>query len=280
MAASTFSAPTSASTMLQDMPVSGTSFLPISNRLVGTLTLKLQQQLLQHCELVELRTGAVLSTAGQVLPYAYFPLGGFISQVLSVANHPALEISLIGNEGMLGATLVLGDNPATLNALVQADGTALRISSAKLLRELENNPDLRSALKRYLYVLLKQLAQTAVCTHFHAVEPRLARWLLLTHDRAHADHFHLTHKCLADMLGVRRSAITIAAGNLQAKYLISYRRGDIRILERRGLETESCECYRLMCDAYWQLFSARKISKPAEHNRFGKRLNDLPYLLN
>jgi len=111
-----------------------------------------------------------------------------------------------------------------------------------------------STLNRYLYVLVMQLSQTAACTHFHEIEPRLARWLLMTHDRAHADHFHLTQEYLADMLGVRRSSITIAAGKLQQQKLISYIRGEINILDRKALEAASCACYNILNDHYVRLF--------------------------
>ncbi len=144
---------------------------------------------------------------------------------------------------MLGATLALGIGQAPMRAVVQGSGSALRISSQLFKQELLSSPALLRALKRYLYVVMTQLSQSAACTHFHEIEPRLARWLLMTHDRAHADHFHLTHEYLADMLGVRRSGVSIAAAAMQARGLISYSRGEIHILDRAGLELAACECY-------------------------------------
>jgi CRP-like cAMP-binding protein len=129
----------------------------------------------------------------------------------------------------------------------------LRMTASQLLQELHACPALLRKLKRYMYVIITQLAQTTTCTRFHEVEPRLARWLLMTHDRAHADHFHLTHKYLAEMLGVQRSAVTISAGSLQHRKLIGYTRGEISILDRKGLESASCECYDADIKDYAQL---------------------------
>ena len=162
-------------------------------------------------------------------------------------------MGLIGSEGMLGVTLVLGINTAPLDAVVQGSGTALRLSASQLQRELRDTPALFKILSRYLYVLMAQLSQSVACSHFHETEPRLARWLLMTHDRAHADHFYLTHQRLADMLGVQRSAVTIAAGTLQKRKLICYTRGEINILDRAGLEAGSCECYGELTEDYNRL---------------------------
>lgn len=217
--------------------------LQIFSRLIEGLPSKQRKQLLNGCEPVDLVFGNVLHEANQPIRHVYFPLSGFVSLVTTLDGHQPLEMGLIGNEGMLGATLALGIGQAPMRAVVQGSGSALRISSQLFKQELLSSPALLRALKRYLYVVMTQLSQSAACTHFHEIEPRLARWLLMTHDRAHSDHFHLTHEYLADMLGVRRSGVSIAAAAMQARGLISYSRGEIHILDRAGLELAACECY-------------------------------------
>lgn len=225
------------------------------NHLLEGLPRKERNRILERCEPVDLAFGTILCEPDQTLQHVYFPLTGFISLLATIDSHQPLEMALIGNEGMLGVTLVLGVNAAPLRGVVQGPGTALRMTATQLRHELGGSPYLLHRLNRYLYVLMAQLSQTAACTCFHQVETRLALWLLMTHDRAHADHFHLTHKFLADMLGVRRSAVTIAAGGLQRKKLIRYTRGEIRILDRRGLEAASCECYDALIKDYTRLFA-------------------------
>ncbi|HEX5843245.1 MAG TPA: Crp/Fnr family transcriptional regulator [Pseudomonas sp.] len=224
--------------------------VPVANLLLNALPARERNKLMKHCEPVEMRFGSVLCEADQTFRYLYFPLKGFISLVTILGTHHPLELGLIGNEGMLGATLVLGVNTAPNRAVVQGSGSALRISAKQLRLLLLECPRLLRALKRYLYVLTVQLAQNAACGHFHELEPRLARWLLMSHDRAHGNHFHLTHEFLANMLGVRRSGVTIAAGALQQRQLIHYNRGDITILDRPGLEVAACECYDALSADY------------------------------
>jgi hypothetical protein len=144
---------------------------------------------------------------------------------------------------MLGVPLLLGVNVSPLRALVQGAGRAWRVDTAAFLQAVEGNSGMRTVLNRYLYVFLAQLMQTTACTRFHLVEARLARWLLMTRDRAHSSQFHVTHEFLAYMLGVRRVGVTSAASALQRRNLIRYSRGDITVLDVRGLQRAACECY-------------------------------------
>lgn len=226
---------------------------PIVNRLIDGLSRKESGGLLELGEPIDLVFGQILCEAQETLPFVYFPLSGFISLVDAANGHAPLEVGLIGNEGMLGATLILGSDDAQLRAIVQGTGTALRLTVQQLKRRLRASPALLTVLQRYLYVTSAQLARSVTCIHFHEVEPRLARWLLMTHDRAHADHFYLTHEYLAGMLGVRRSGVTVAAGALQRRSLIRYSRGEISIVDRSGLEAASCGCYEAARTAYSQL---------------------------
>jgi CRP-like cAMP-binding protein len=225
------------------------------NRLIDGLSLAIRTRLLQHCKTVEITFGEILCEPQELLRYAFFPLTGFISLLTLVEDHQPLEICLIGNEGMMGATLSLSVSAAPMRALVQGSGHALRISAAQLRRELNDSPELMAQLHRYVYVVLEQLAKTAACIHFHDVAQRLARWLLMTHDRTHSDQLHLTQEFLADMLGVRRSSITLAAGVLQNGKLIHYNRGEIIIVDRKGLEKIACECYQTLKQDYELVFA-------------------------
>ena len=214
-----------------------------ANRLLASLPGKDRQGLLALCEPVELAFGDRLARPGEPIHYAYFPTQSSISLLATINGHPGLEVGLIGNEGMLGIALILDIAVSPLHAVVQGQGTALRVDAEALCRQLAANPALRGVLQRYLHVHIAQLAQTAACTRFHAVEARLARRLLMTQDRAQSNTFHVTQEFLAAMLGVRRVGVTKAAITLQNDKLIRYSRGDITILDRNRLEQSSCSCY-------------------------------------
>ena len=227
--------------------------VPATNRLLNALPPRDREHLLANCEEIELNFGEVLYRPGEPISYVYFPTGSYISLVTAINGAAGLEVRLTGNEGMLGITLILGVDVSPFHTMVLGAGPALRMVAPSFLRELEQSPALQLNLKRYLYVSISQLAQTAACTRFHVVEDRLASWLLMTQDRAHSDHFHVTHELMANMLGVRRVGITKAANSLQQQKLISYRRGDVTILDRIGLETVSCGCYRIDKETYKRL---------------------------
>jgi CRP-like cAMP-binding protein len=225
----------------------------VENHLIELLPRNDRRSLLALCEPIQLVLAEVLCDPGKPTQHAYFPIDGFISLVARTDSHTGLEVGMIGREGMLGAQLALGVATVPLHALVQGPGAAWRIATADLRRELARSAALRRSLDRYIYVLMSQLAAAAACLRFHLIGPRLARWLLMSQDRAHSNSFHVTHEVLALLLGVRRVGITTAASALQRSGLIEYHRGDLTVLDRRGLEAMACRCYAADRQTYAEL---------------------------
>jgi len=213
------------------------------NRLIELLPRVDRQRLLAICKPVQLVLADVLASHGKPSRHLYFPIDSFISIVASIGGEPVLEVGMVGREGMLGAELALGVTTAPLHALVQGPGSAWQVEAKAFRALLAKSLPLQRGLNRYIYVQMAQLATASACLRFHQIEPRLARWLLMSQDRAHADRFLVTHEFLAYMLGVRRVGITAAAGALQRQHLIEYHRGDLTVLDRPGLEAAACSCY-------------------------------------
>lgn len=220
------------------------------NHLVELLPRVDRQRLLAVCEPLELVLGTVLCERGDAVRHVYLPIDGFISLLMQTDQHPSLEVGMVGREGMVGSALLLGVGAVPLQALVQGAGSALRMSKDAFDNQLEVSPALRRIVGRFVFVQLSQMAGLAACLRFHLIGPRLARWLLMSQDRAHAAQFRVTHEFLAAMLGVRRVGVTAAAGELARQGLITYHRGDLTVLDRPGLERAACTCYATDCSIY------------------------------
>ncbi|BAU49347.1 Crp/Fnr family transcriptional regulator [Sulfurifustis variabilis] len=217
---------------------------PPANRLIAALPRADRQRVLTKCKAVELTYAEVLCEPGQRIEHVYFPTSGLISLLTPVDRPPGVEVGMVGREGVAGMPLFLGVNISSVRALVQGSGSALRMTAASFRGQTARSSGLRRELNRYLYSFIVQVSQTAACNSRHQLGPRLARWLLMTHDRAQSDRFYLTQEFLAQMLSVQRAGVTRAASLLQKKKLISYKRGHITVLDRRGLERAACACYR------------------------------------
>jgi len=222
--------------------------VPVANNLLASLPRKDYLRLLAGCEPVALTFGEVVYEPGKPIRHIYFPNDALVSLLTLADGHLALEVGMVGPEGMVGTPVPLGINVSSVRALVQGSGTAMRMTTARFRKEFHNCPPLQRALYRYIHVLMAQVTQTAACNRFHVVEARLARWLLMTRDRVRANQFRLTQEFLAHMLGVRRVGVTKAASALQQRKLIHYSRGEISILDDKGLEAAACRCYQVVKD--------------------------------
>lgn len=220
--------------------------IAVHNCILQCLPEREKSHLLHQADLVQLEFAERLCLLDDEYQHLYFPLTSLISLVAKLPGHPPLEMGLIGFEGVLGATILLQTRSVPSEAIVQGAGLAWRIPVSVIEMTLQQYSNLLPLMQDYLFRLLRQLSQNAICAHFHQVDGRLARWLLMSHDRIQTDELYLTHQFLAEMLGVRRSSITIAAGNLQCNGIILYNRGRLQILDREGLLARSCSCYQPM----------------------------------
>ncbi|MBU3629267.1 Crp/Fnr family transcriptional regulator [Polynucleobacter sp. AP-Reno-20A-A9] len=214
------------------------------NFLIDLLPKKTQGILLSEAELYELNHSEIICIANEPIGHLYFPIDGCISIVQSIDDHPPLGIGVIGNEGMVGAEITLGASVHSFGMLVQCAGSAWKIKSKDFLAEIKNTPELSHIINHYLAVHMIQLGLTAACEHFHEIGPRLAKWLLMSQDRAQSPTFFMTHEFISLMMGVRRVGITTSAADFKRRGLIDYHRGEITILNRFALKAEACSCYQ------------------------------------
>ena len=219
---------------------------PNQNHLLAALPTAEFEPLLPHLELVPLLLGQMLYEPDMQLQHAYFPTTSIVSLHYVMESGASAETAGVGNEGVVGISLFMGGDTTPSSAVVQTAGHAYRLERRKLKQAFDQAGLLQKVLLRYTQALMTQMAQTAVCNRHHSLEQQLCRWLLLTVDRLSGDELIMTQELVASMLGVRREGITEAAGNLQRAGLISYRRGHIAVLDRKGLEKHACECYAVV----------------------------------
>jgi len=219
---------------------------PQQNHLLAALSPVERERLYPHLQLVPMPLGKVLYESGDVLRHVYFPTDSIISLLYVLADGASAEISVVGNEGLIGIALFMGGETTPSRAIVQSAGHAYRLVGQRLKDEFHRNGQLQLLLLRYTQALITQMAQTAVCNRHHSVDQQLCRWLLLSLDRLTINQLTMTQELIADMLGVRREGVTEAAGKLQKLGVIEYSRGQITVLDRLRLEQLCCECYAVV----------------------------------
>jgi CRP-like cAMP-binding protein len=225
----------------------------LKNRVLAGLPRSARADILPRMEPCALEHRQPLIEANEPIPYVHFPLSGIISLVIATVNGASVEIAMIGNEGIVGSPVLFGSGTAPIGAIVQVPGEALRIGAQAFRDQVEIRGPLVHRLHLHAAALFFQAAQSVTCMRHHSVAQRCARWLLTAHDRVGSDEFALTQDALAQMLGVRRASVSAAAGRLQHRGLIRYRRGLMTIIDRAGLEQVSCECYRIISAEYERL---------------------------
>src|SRR6266850_6919542 len=228
------------------MPKAAALRVSPANRLLASLPAKEYQRLVPELELVTLAFAQIIYAPGDTIRHVYFPNDSIVSLLAAEDHHASLEVGMIGNEGMAGIAVFMEVSTSRTLALVQGAGTAMRMKSATLRKESTHVSTFHRLLHRYAHSLLTQMSLSSACNRFHALDSRLARWLLMTHDRIGTDKFRLTQDFMSNMLGVRREGVNKVAGELQRDQLIKYSRGHMEILNRVGLEGISCACYGII----------------------------------
>ena len=239
-------------------------FTPKQNHLLAALPVAAYKRLLPHLELVAMPLGWALYESGSVQGYVYFPITGIVSLLYVMEDRSPAEIAVVGYEGVVGIALFMGGKTTPSRAVVQSAGYSYRLKANFLKREFERGGPLQHLLLHYTQALITQMTQTAACNRHHTVEQQLCRWLLLSLDRLPSNELAMTHDLIADMLGVRRVGVTVAAGHLQSTGLIHYVRGKITVLDRPKLEARVCECYAVVKREYDRLLSRTAIPSSAE----------------
>lgn len=217
-----------------------------TNQLLAALTPAERERIYPHLHMVEMPLGKVLYESGDTLRHVYFPIDCIVSLLYVLENGASAEISVVGNEGLIGIALFMGGETTPSRAIVQSAGNAYRLAGQLLKDEFHKDGDLQLLLLRYTQSLITQMAQTAVCNRHHTLDQQLCRWLLLSLDRLSSTQLTMTQELIANMLGVRREGVTAAAGKLQKLGVISYHRGQVTVLDRPKLESLCCECYAVV----------------------------------
>ncbi|MBD2531521.1 Crp/Fnr family transcriptional regulator [Nostoc flagelliforme FACHB-838] len=259
------------------MSVSKQPHLAIENQILTAMTMAEYQRLAPHLEQVQLEVGQVLYKANEPITHVYFPHQSIVSLVSTQKNGLTVEAGIVGNDGIVGVSVILGSNTTNTTAFVQISGSSLMMKTELLIAEFNRGGELQGLLLRYTHRLLIQVTQTLACNTLHSIERRLARWLLFVADRVQSDTFFLTQEYIAKMLGCRRTGVTEVANRLSRAGMISYKRGTINILNRSGLEDKSCECYSMIKDEYARLLSVP--SQPALDKGSRERENHFPLSL-
>jgi CRP-like cAMP-binding protein len=241
------------------------SYSPEQNHLLAALPEAERERVFPHLQLVPMPLGRVLYESGDPLLHVYFPVDAIVSLLYVMENGSSAEISVVGNEGLIGIALFMGGETTPSRAIVQSAGYAYRLVAGRLKEEFNRHGDMQLLLLRYTQALITQMSQTAVCNRHHSVDQQLCRWLLLSLDRLASNQLIMTQELIANMLGVRREGVTDAAGKLQKLGVIQYARGQITVLDRPQLEKLSCECYAVVKK------ESDRLLLPIQHEPIGPR---------